>query len=379
MKDIVIFKGTGAYEVMGYFSQKLYEAFLAEGIEAQIVDLVNFDSISFKKSLEEKKPKLCIGFNSMSFNFNNRLYYKSFGLKHLAIMVDHPIYHIPLLDLNCKELYMGCNDVGRVNFLKNDIKVNNAFVLLLAADKKIEYCSENKDKDKDIVFFGTMVDYEELRNSWKVKFSKPVNKILNDAIEIGMYNSFMPLHEILNIALAYNGHQNIGDADKIKFQLVLLPEIDKYLRFFNRLKFIQNIKEQKIEIYGNDVWNKYLNSDNITIRPSVNIEDSLDILKRSKISLNATMTLVYNGITERVLNSAMCGSVIFSNHSPLLENIFNDSALLTDIKDMSNIDERLGEILSNDKKRIIMADSARAIVEKNHTWNNRVKDIMGLV
>jgi glycosyltransferase involved in cell wall biosynthesis len=91
------------------------------------------------------------------------------------------------------------------------------------------------------------------------------------------------------------------------------------------------------------------------------------------------MTLVYNGITERVLNSAMCGSVIFSNHSPLLENIFNDSALLTDIKDMSNIDERLGEILSNDKKRITMADSARAIVEKNNTWNNRVKDIIGLV
>ena len=377
MKDIVIFKGTGAYDVMAYFSEKLCEAFLEEGIEAEIIDLVNFDSVSFEKELKVKIPKLCIGFNSMSFNFNNKSYYKYFGLKHLAIMVDHPIYHIPLIDLNYKDIYIGCNDIGRVNFLKNDIKVNNAFVLMLATDKKIEYCSENKDKD--IVFFGTMVDYEAIRNSWNIKFGKPINKILNDAIEIGMYNSFMPLHEILNIALIYNGHQNIGDADKIKFQLVLLPEIDKYLRFFNRVKFIQNIKKQKIEIYGNDVWNKYLNTDNITIYPSVNIEDSLDILKRSKISLNATMTLVYNGITERVLNSAMCGSVIFSNHSPFLESIFKDSALLTDIKDMNNIDESLGEILSSDKKRIIMADSARDIVYKNHTWNSRVKDIMGLI
>lgn len=377
VKDIVVFKGTGAYSVMQYFAEKLNAAFNEEGLESEIVDLTNFKAEKFEKKIAMKKPKLCVGFGAMHFNYKNKVYYKYFDIKHLAILVDHPIHDIALLDLNYDKLFISCNDMGRVSYLKNEIKLNNVFPLLLAADNKIEYCSENKDKD--IVFFGTMVDYEEIRNSWKSKFSKPINKILNNAVEIGMYNSFMPIHEILNIALMYNGYKNISGGDKLKFQLVLLPEIDRYLRFFNRHKYVEKIKKQKIDIYGNDIWYKYINSDNVTIHPPVDIKTTLELLKRSKISLNATMTLVYNGITERVLNSAMCGSVVFSNYSPLLEEIFKDNALLVDIKDMSDIDDRLGEIINDDNKRNLMAENARSIVEKNHTWNNRVQEIKKII
>lgn len=377
MKDIVVFKGTGAYSVMQYFAEKLNAALNEEGLDSEIVDLSELDTIEFEKEVKIKKPKLCIGFNSMHFNYKNTAYYKYFDIKHLAFFVDHPIHHIPIIDLNYDKLFISCNDISRVNYLKNEIKFTNAFPLLLAADKKIQF-SKN-DKDKDVVFFGTMVDYNELRNSWKSKFSKPINKVLDDALEIGMFNSFMPIHEILNIAMLYNGYQNLNEGDKLKFQLVLLPQIDTYLRFFNRHKFIEKISKQKIDIYGNDIWHKYLHNDNITIHPAVDIETSFDLLRRSKIALNSTMTLVYNGITERVLNSAMSGSVIFSNYSPLLKEIFMDNALLTDIKDMIDIDDKLEEILKSDVKRNSMAENARSIAEKNHTWNNRVLEIKKLI
>lgn len=377
MKDIVVFKGTGAYNVMQYFADKLNKAFNEEGLESEVIDLTSFKAEEFEKEVRLQKPKLCIGFNSMHFNYKNMVYYKYFDIKHLAIFVDHPIHHIPLIDLNYDKLFISCNDISRVDYLKNEIKLNNVFLLLLAADKKIEYSIDNKDKD--IVFLGTMVDYNEVRNSWKSKFGKPINKVLNDAIEIGMFNSFMPIHEILNIAMMYNGYQNISESDRLKFQLVLLPEIDKYLRFFNRHKYIEKINKQKIDIYGNDVWYKYMNKDNVTIHPPLDIKTSFEVLKRSKISLNSTMTLVYNGITERVLNSAMSGSVVFSNYSPLLEEIFKENALLVDIKDMANIDERLEEIIKDDSKRNLMAENARSIVEKNHTWNNRVQELKKII
>ncbi|WP_066022696.1 MULTISPECIES: glycosyltransferase [Clostridium] len=377
MKDIVIFKGTGAYDMMQYFADKLDLAFKEEGFESGIIDLNSLDKMQFADEIKQKKPKLCIGFNSMSFNYNNIAYYRYFDLKHLSIMVDHPIYHIPTIDLNYDNLYILCNDVGRVNYLRNEIKIKNAYSMLLGADKNIE-CSSDK-RDKDIVFFGTMIDYEELRKSWKVKFGKPINKLLNDAIEVGMYNSFLPVHEALNISMSYNGYDKISENDKMKFQLVLLPEIDGYLRFFNRHKYIEKIKTHKIHIYGNDVWTKFLNRDNVILHSPVGINDSIEILKRSKISLNATMTLVYNGITERVLNSAMCGSVVLSNYTPLLHEIFKENALLVDIKDMNNIDERLDDLINNDSKRNLMAEKARNEVEMNHTWNNRVREIANLI
>lgn len=380
MADIIILKGQGQYNALQYFADNLNRAFREEGTESMIFDLVkmNYSTEMLINFIKKEKPKLFIGFNTNGFRMNGKLdYYKYFNASHLSILVDHPRYHLDYMDLSYKDVYISCTDTERVLYLKNEVGFQNSFLLLHGVNKHIEPNYSNKDKE--IVFFGSIGDYEELRMSWNEKYSNEVNKLLDTALQIGIYNSFMSIDSIIDLSLKYYNIQ-IEDNEKSIIYQTLYIELEQYLRNFHRRQFLGNIKSGNVVIYGNGVWEKYFaNSRNVSIKHSVNMDDAIKIMRRSKMTLNCTTSLTYNGSHERPLMAAMAGSLVASNYSPFFESAFGDGALMTNFLEINSLDERIYEILNNDNLRIEMAQKARAIVSENHTWNNRARQILEML
>lgn len=380
MADIIILKGQGQYNALEYFADNLNRAFQAEGAESMIFDLVkmNYSTEMLINFMKKGKPKLFIGFNTNGFMMNGKLdYYKYFNASHLSILVDHPRYHIHGMDLSYKDIYISCTDTERVLYLKNEVGFQNSFLLFHGVSKYIE--PNYSDKYEDIVFFGSIGDYEELRMSWKDKYSQEVNKLLDTALEIGICNSFMSIDSIIDFSLKYYNIQ-IGDNEKSTIYQALYIELEQYLRNFHRRKFLGSVKNSNMVVYGNGVWEKYFaNSKNVSIRHSVNMEEAIKIMRRSKMTLNCTTSLTYNGSHERPLMAAMAGSLVVSNYSPFFELAFEDGALMTNFLDIDSLDERIHEILNNDNLRIEMAQKARTIVSENHTWNNRARQVLEML
>lgn len=379
MADIIIFKGSGQYDALQYFADKLYEAFIEENINVKLLDLLenqlSVDDLEFL--IKNERPKLFIGFNTNGFNIGETKYYKFFNVNHLAILIDHPIYHLNSLDFCANTLYISCVDEDRLSFLKNTKNYNRGFLLYHGVDSKIKFNAF--DKENDMVFFGSLYDYEDKRAQWKNKYNDDIIKVLNTALEIGIYNSFMPVQDIMDLALRYCGYE-LHDYKQIEIGRLLITEIDGYLRNYHRHKFISNIKENKIVIHGNGCWDKYFNGcNNIDIRPEVKMNEAVNIMQKSKITINCTITGMYNGSHERPFMAAMAGSVVLSNYSPFYERVFGESAVLTSILDMNDIDNKINGILNDESLRMNMAYKARKNVAENHTWNSRVRQIMSML
>lgn len=110
--------------------------------------------------------------------------------------------------------------------------------------------------------------------------------------------------------------------------------------------------------------------------PSVKMEEAVNIIKKSKMTINCTITAMYNGSHEIPL---MAGSVVLSNYSPFYELTFGDSAVHINILVMNNIANKIDNIPNNDTMRLNMAYQARKNISENHTWNNRVRQIMSMI
>ena len=377
MTDIIILKGKGQYKAIEYFSEKLHAAFNNEKIQCNIVDLSEVPPKDAMNIILDSKPKLCISFNAIGFSVNGVPYYKYLGVNLLALLVDHPIYHTPHLDLSYERLFIASVDIDRVNYIRNELKVGNSFLLYHGVDKDIS--SQFVNKDIDCVFLGSIIDYEKLRRQWKQKYNDTVNHLLDGAIEIGMYNSFISTDKMLDIAMEYY-KVNISDKDKLEFSKALIPEIDGYLRAFHRCEVINKFKKTKITVYGNGPWENYIKG-NVRVMSAVDMEEGIKIMQNSKVTLNCTMTTFYNGSHERPLMAAMAGSVVASNHTPFFEETFGKNAILKNIIDMQDFDDELQDVIGNNELRIEMAKAARKSISEKHTWNNRVleiKRILGL-
>lgn len=373
MSNVLIFKGTGQYGSMEYFSESLYKAFKKTDNNVKLLDFSDVKGAALYDELVTFKPDLTIGFNSMMVSINNIKHYKYLNLRHLAIFVDNPVYHLKDIDLDCNNLYISCVDEDRLNYLNNKINFNNSFLMYHGVDKDIQF--NYKDKELDIVFFGSINNYELRREKWKQIFNPKICEMLDKSIELGIEEPNKPVDLILKNTMDYFGYKFDKETD-LQFDYALIPEIDNYLRDYFRLKFINSIERNKITIFGNCSDTSLLNNKNIILKNPVSFSDSIKIMQKSKISLNCTIVGMYNGSHERPLNSAMAGSLVLSNYSPFFYDTFGESACLADVNEMNLLDDKIESILNNENKRKEMVEEARERVFSSHTWDVRVNEII---
>lgn len=127
-----------------------------------------------------------------------------------------------------------------------------------------------------------------------------------------------------------------------------------------------------VQLYGK-FWEKQDDSGMISF------SEMLEILNRSKIVINFLGTFpgtaAPDQIKGRTFEIPACGACQVSTPAFNLEDYFKNGEEIIICDKITEMAEQIKELLSNDKKRLTIANAGNKRVWDSHTWNLRYQDI----
>lgn len=378
IKRVGILVNYNLYESKRYFTQKLAEALNRKGIETKIVDVQEKAlEADVGAELANFHPDFTCSFNSLD-KVQNKFLWDVLQIPHLSILLDPALYSVSLR--NSPYSIISCVDRFDSASLRGP-QFQNVLFWPHAVEPGIP--DESKvSRIYDIVFLGTCYDYENLRLAWKQKLTPALSRVLDNAVEIVFSNKFVPLAQALVNAL------NTARISPQGVDLIgLFYYLDNYTRGKDRVELIRSIKDFPVHVFGQLLmedpvckrsWSHYLGSQaNVVLHPPVPFEQSFHILKQSRICLNS-MPFFKNGSHERVFYSLAYGALPLTSETLFLNENFKDGEEIVFYQygQWDKVNDRIHHFLSQENERRKAADKGRLKVLRDHTWDNRVDQLL---
>lgn len=266
------------------------------------------------------------------------------SIPHLSILLDPAIYFLHQLKGNAS--LVSCVDEGDCRFLKS-LGFPKSFFLPHGVNKELMTPVDNP-RPYDVVFFGSCIDYEAVRASWKEKYPLAICSSLDEASE----RVLSPEGTSILQALTDLGVQEVD--------LPLLHhELDLYTRGKDRVSLIRSFPN--VHVWGDRGWEKYLSKD--TLHPSIAFEATLEVMKQAKVVLNSSPRFK-EGFHERIFYALLCGSLAVTGRTPFIEKHFaiGEELAVYNYGTYEALDLRCAaEIASKGQEKVL----------KDHTWDNR--------
>lgn len=347
------------YGVLGNFSSSLERELIRDG---QAVDKT--DRISRSQILNHRW-KAVIGFQAPVLESE---VWELVTSKRLQFWFDNPVF----FDFFHKgsKIYYLCQDALYAGYLRKFYQIENARQLPPAG--RDMGLSHNMDRKYDVVFIGTYLPPAD-RQEWTG--------------EQQAYYDYMMTHRSLTFedGLCDFSGTDAETMGKQKF-VDKLHEMEPVCRDVinrNRQDVMETILRSGIpvHVYG-DSWRafpkglqKYL-----IIHREISVEESLRILGHTKVALNI-MSWHKAGMTERVANILLSGAVCISDETTYLREHFVDcrELVLYSLSDLKQLPDMIKYLLRNEAERRKIATAGYLRALKEHTWKNRIDDIMKIV
>lgn len=381
LKKIGLIVTYNLYESKRHFVAKLAEALKRKDIEVKIFDGESYSrKAEILNDIQKFSPDVTCSFNSIPPLPDGRFLWDWLSIPHLALLVDPSIYSTNLV--KSPLAIISCVDRNDCALIKSQ-KFENVFFLPHAVEKELQ-ADEGQQRPYDVVFIGSCNDYESARIDWQNKYPPIAGKILDSAAEQVFSKENVPLID----ALVNSINANSFISNEIDF-VTLFSYLDVYTRGKDRVELIRAINNSDIQVHifgESDLgrfanahgWDYYVGKQpNVVLHPSVPFLESMEILKKSKICLNS-MPFFKDGTHERIFTGLACGSVPVTSASRYIEENFKDGQELIVYQPCrwKNASKRIEDLLSDEDKRKEMAALGRKNVMKNHTWDNRVEQLL---
>lgn len=381
-ETIVLFKGPSQYGVLRNMMDKLGEAFITLGYPViifeyrrnpkELVEIVNSRSVFF-----------IFEFNGLGMvrTIDQTPLYDHIHAPYISYLVDSPIHHYKTLtaDLKNKHHFIaGFVDQAHMRFVNNYFKseYQTSFLPQFSHYRPIKEVKPIKRREHEIVFTGTGIDPETIRNKWTT-YGKKVYELMENIVEEAMYQHEKDLTEIAAEVLYLKGIEKVNLTTQ-HFSSIL-AELDKYIRQQRRKEIIIKLSELPLCIYGNG-WD-YLGAVNkkVKIVSGGNWDETFQIMHNAKIVLNI-MPNWTNGPHERMLNTMICGAVSLSDQNVYLKQHFRhkENLLFYNFND-EHLIKNIQEYLKDKEMLQYVADNGRSKVLKEYTAINFAKKLIAEV
>lgn len=388
---ILVYRGDATcYSVLDAFAECFINALKKEGIAVEVYDIEKKGAEGLLE-LIGKTYRAIVGFQTWLFSVHlddGRNVHDCINAPCFHFIFDHPLWLKEHLEQGPKEYYIFTHGKDYQKFVRRYLwkQITQCELLPPAGflnedmifEKEIDVSSKNRPLD--VTFIGTWYDYRE-RIAY-IKNTKGFERYLaNRFLLIMRKNPNLPAEDAFSQALSYYGI-SLNDTD-YKQVLFEMKQVCFAVMTYYREKIIKYLLDAGIQIhvYG-DSWKKSPLSGhkNLICHAQVNCEESMEVWKQSKISLNI-MSWHKGGFTERIANMLLCGTAAVSDKSLYLTEHFKDGddIVLFDLKEPHKLAERVKEVLSNETLR---QSIAKAGMEKGlceHTWKQRTQQFLKLL
>lgn len=380
VKKIALFAPVKSqYGVMHRFTEELAQAFTRQGVQCRILHAQRDKPGEFIDDLLNDRPDCTLSFNGLLPDEEGHFLADMLKLPHIACLIDSPNHFFEL----AKSKYTIITSIDR-DFCEffHGLHCPNVLFLPHAVDKDLTPSLSDK-KIYEVMMLGSFTDYAAIRSQWKKKYSPSLCKVMDHAAEITLSEPKISYIQAFVLAL----DQALKDSQPIDPVTLNLPdifdEIESYVRGKDRIELVKAIKDTTIHVVGTDNtevnWKKFLGTDgsHIVTHKAVSYEESLKLMKQSKIILNSS-PCYKNGAHERIFNGLACGAAVITSDSLFVREI------LTDKKDIifyqpthwDAVNGKIHELLSDEDKRKEMAEKGRTIVMQSQTWDHRAKTLI---
>lgn len=362
---------TNQYESKQYFSNKFAEAFHRAGIDVTVFDAGTGLTIDSTLVGDLKQYDFFCSFNRFVKAKHSSYFWENSSIPFVSFLVD-PIFYNRETVTTAKGIAT-CVDWGDFAYASSFAKDN---LLFMPHAIEPELKSEGEDRIYPVILLGSCYDPDSLRAYWRKNLSPELSEVVEEAVQ----HSFNDIN-ISFVRAVTDGLKLRGLAEEdVPFDK-LCYYVDYYMRGYDRIELIRQIKDIEVHVFGgtcwrSDIpamgWNRYFGSQrNVIIHPAVSYKESLSLLKKSKICLNSVPTL-RNGSHERVFASYACGALPISSDNLFWREEFGENIVLYPYGNRGEVTEKIKELLADDPKRESMIERGREKVFAKHTWDHRV-------
>jgi spore maturation protein CgeB len=362
------------YESKRYMCSKLGEAFQRKGIKVKILDFNNEQNHQFfgKPSENRPMPYFFCSFNRTLANTKNQFFFDIYRVPNLSILVDPAFYDLNLI----KSPYSIISCVDKEDCaLIQDLNFNKVFFFPHAVERELTF-DEKSDRPYDVVFIGSAYDHEGLKAAHQKTYSLQTWNWIQEAIEMYLNEPNLTLWKAAEWVL-----KKANDVTLSTYSIAYY--IDYYVRGLDRFELIHAIKDAQVHVFGGTCWRKetpikgwsqsFVDQSNVTVHPAIPFQESMEILKQSKICLNS-MPFFKNGTHERIFTGLACGCLPLTTENKWVKNHFIDreELLLYQPTKWKDVNDKINYYLANENERKRLVNNGRLKVMQDHTWDNRV-------
>lgn len=373
------------YGVLQFFIDKLAEALrschqrviiINDDNEDNFVSLIPFIGYHYKAIVGIQT----YAFSNISFdeaastNLSNLIHCPKFN-----IILDHPIAIKDYAMHGCNDYYFLLHDRNYLSFSKQYYRQVKECFYFPPAGVSPQHALL-LPKKYDITFIASFHNYRKILHTIYT-LERPFRFWAARLIHILRHAPNLPTEVAFQQVLS---HYNIRLADASFLELFYqFRDIGRCVIYYYREKVIQILLDAHIQIHVySDSWQNAPFSEHpyLIRHQEISMEDSLSVMQQSKISLNL-MSWHKDGLTERVLNSMLCHSVVLSDRSTRLEEEFVDGEdiILFDLLQIEKLPEQITKLLSDTNKLQRIAENGYKKASQGHLWIHRAQQLLHII
>lgn len=382
-RPVLIYKGLDICEnLLNIFAEELAAALRSCHQPVEIFDAVIEGNQSLTKFIGQHF-KAVIGIQTYLFSVMlqdhiTNLHDLVVGPKFNMIL-DHPAWIREHLLHSPKDYYLLLHDRNYIAYSKRYFpQVRNCFHFtpagLLPPD------GQTYEKTYDLTFIGSYRNYRDWLKA--IRLFKPGQR--HFAARFMGYMRKNPNHTAEEAFAQTLNFYGATVTDETFAELFLdMKQACVCVISYYREKVIRLLLESGIavQVYG-DTWKfaPFASHPNLTCHPNVSVAESLTVMCHSKISLNI-MSWHKDGLTERIVNAMLCRSVVLSDRSTSLEELFENGKelVLFDLERLDALPTMVRSLLADNNTLGSIAAGGYEKAHSHHLWLHRAKQLLELI
>ena len=378
--DILLYKGDDVcHNVLNIFAEQFGRALSRAGKKVKYFDCEKQDIGELTLYMNQHFQAV-IGVQSYLFSVKMKdevhyLHEYIYGPKYNFIF-DHPIWMRTHLKQQYPDFYVLTHDMNYVNFMEKYFHHN---AILFPPAGMMSDDIQEKERIYDLTFVGTYGDYwNEILLIHQMERKKRF--LANHFLLIMRKNSALTAEGALQEVLKLRGM--ILSDDEFLDLLYDLRRVIYCVMHYYRNRVLRCILQSgiKLDVFGDSWMNCPLISyPNLICHPNVTVEESLDIWKKSKLSLNI-MSWHKGGFTERMANIMLAGAVLVTDDTTYLMGKYTDEDLLTfSLEEREKLPDKIKYLFDHEEYRKIIAQNGKQKTLLQHTWDKRAEQFLDIL
>lgn len=377
---ILIYKGESiCYNVLNIFAEQFGHALTKYGKKVEYFDCAKREYAEITEYMG-RYFQAVIGVQTYLFSvkLQDGVHYVHeyiYGPKY-NFSFDHPVWMLQHMQHHYDDFYLLTLDGNYVTFIKR--YYGHQAILFPPAGIN---CSndDSMQREYELTFIGTYGNY------WNEvllihQMDKRTRFIANHFLLIMRKNPCYTAEQALEEVL--RSRNLVLEDDEFLCLLRKLRRVIYCVMHYYRIRVLFEILEQgiQVDVFGNSWKNSPLACyPNLVCHPDVTVEESLDIWRKSKLSLNI-MSWHKGGFTERMANIMLAGAVLVTDDTTYLHGKYTKEDLLVfHLEDLKSLPDQIRLLLQNDKECQKIADNGRKKTLQQHTWDRRAEQFQQIL